>query len=365
MKISVAFLLICTLLFSNCTKNTPTPDVEVDPTLIKTTPFENADLKLERVGMNLPDFVTKIHFFDESNGVCLSSAGSLYSTTDRGVTWKVNLDLVKVANCLGSLGFHVIDDQTIVAFMGVKGCTSTDPLSRANLIFRTQNRGKTWTTDTIRDTQLRGMTLGTDKNLYFISENNGIPDYKSYFHTSTDAGLTWNKKFFITAFAPLANVIYLSSKQMRVVGPPTNLHNPYSQSTDNGLTWEYIHPGAGSDHISGVSLGDSARYYLTYHNGTTLYNVFQNIKGSDTWSNIRSLKNVCKEVKFVSPKMAIIWGNGNKLTNAGFSYTLDTGKTWTDLNFEEDGQFITSTFYDAKNGYVVGSKNVLYKITMK
>jgi photosystem II stability/assembly factor-like uncharacterized protein len=365
MKIISALLIFCALLFTNCKKDSAPV---VDPNLITKTPFENSDFKIERVNNTLPNSVSKIHFYDETSGICLTSMGEIYGTTDRGVTWQLKLDLINQSNCVSTIGFEVVDDQTIVAYKGIKGCTLTDKTSRTNVIFRTQNRGKTWTSDTILNTQLSNMALGTDKILYFVTQNYGVQDYKNYFHSSKDAGLTWTKKELIAPFAPLTSVFYLLPTKIRVLGNVENSHNPYMQTADGGLTWEYVHLGTGSDRILRTSLGESVGYYLTYHNGTLLYNVFQTVDGGKTWSNIRSFKkNDYKEIKYVTPTTAMLLGVGTN-DSAGFSYTLDAGKTWTDMSLKDNvdtWELGASSFYDAKNGYIVGSRSVLFKITFK
>jgi hypothetical protein len=92
MKNITSILFFCVLLFSNCKE--PNNTIEDDPKLIRTTPFENSQFKIERASINLPEAVTKIHFFDENSGICLSDSGSIFNTTDRGVTWSLSYKLL-------------------------------------------------------------------------------------------------------------------------------------------------------------------------------------------------------------------------------------------------------------------------------
>jgi hypothetical protein len=367
MKIFSALLIFCALLFTNCKKNSTPPEIATN--VIKTAPFENSDFKLERVSINLPADVRKVHFFDELNGICMDLSGKLFSTQDKGLTWAFTFDLVKLKNCSGSFGFEGFDGQTIVGFVGANDCSMTDPLSRTGLIFRSQNRGKTWSTDTIRNTQLRCMTLGGDKILYIAGEDMSVSNQNSAFFSSKDGGTTWDRKTFATNFSPLTNLIYLSAKQIQINGPIyPNSHNPYMESTDKGATWVFKHPGTGSEVTLGASQSDKMSYYLAFHSGTSRYSIYQNSEGNEGWTSVKSFKYAQNEVKCLSPTTALIMGKSGNGANAGLSYSVNAGKTWIEVETDtylDAGQFITSSFYTPKNGYIVASKKVLYKIDFK
>jgi hypothetical protein len=99
MKILSVFIVFCALVFTNCQKSNANAD-EADATNIKTAPFENSQFRIERASTNLPEATTKIHFFDESNGICLTggvfstfevnnahkAGGSIYTTNNGGLT---------------------------------------------------------------------------------------------------------------------------------------------------------------------------------------------------------------------------------------------------------------------------------------
>jgi photosystem II stability/assembly factor-like uncharacterized protein len=385
MKILSAFLIFCVLLFTNC-KEATTPPEEVT-NIIKAAPFENSDFKIERATINLPEAVTKIHFFDEMNGICLtggsiygagqsqiehspsmSAGGSIYTTNDRGLTWTLNYTFSKeTSNCLRPLGFEVLSNQTIVAFAGASVCPSTDDAVRTNLIIRSTDKGKNWSVETVRNTNLRGMVVSPDNVLYAIGQDKmgTVINFMNTFLSSRDGGLTWDRSVLKIPFLPLGKLVALSSKKLYILSDYCNLDNFRYESPDKGANWQFTK--GGTQYILGVSLNDKVSYYLGNTNGKNIFNIYQTTDNGDNWTNIRTVTSTTNEVKAISATSALILGKGSG-NFPSFSYTLDAGKTWKDMEILDNldaGQMITSSFYTPKNGYIVASKKVLYKMTLK
>jgi BNR/Asp-box repeat len=374
MKILSAFLIFCALLFTNC-KEAATPPEEVT-NIIKTAPFENNQFKIERATINLPDGVVKIHFFDESNGICLasgfndrglaSSGCSLYTTHDRGATWTLSYELGKMGNYIRGYGFEVIDNQSIVAFVGGTIAEAATTEFRQNLIIRSTNKGKSWTTTTIKNTQLRGLTLGTDKVLYAVGDgtidgmySNNIPTFMS----SDDAGLTW-KRAPTPSFQHPSSIFFTPNK-IFFQGNNCDTRNLRLETNDKGATWKNTE---NTENVQSVSFIDKTGYYYSYVVDQMSFSIFKTIDGGDKWSNIRTFKNYLNEIKMLSPTTTLALGSSKGNLSAGFYYSSDAGKTWTDIEILDNleaSQLITSSFYTSKNGYIAASKNVLYRITFK
>jgi photosystem II stability/assembly factor-like uncharacterized protein len=361
MKIFSAFLIFCALLFTNC-KEAATPPEEVT-NIIKTAPFENSDFKLERASTNLPEGVTKIHFFDESNGVCLTENGSTYTTTDRGLTWILNYGFSKGVNCILQTSLEVVDNQTVIVLCAFS-CAST----RYNEIRRSADKGKTWATTQIKQTQLQNMTLGADKVLYVFGNYSSdlFMSEKHTLLTSQDAGLTWRIDTITTTFCPLSQINYLSNNNLIVNSNSKTFENREVLSTDKGKTWTTKENA--TEFILGAWHGDKLSYYMSRDNAKGEFFVYQSTNGGANWAKVKTTNNITNDVKVLSATNALILGKGNSNSNAGFSYTFDAAKTWKDMNLLDNldaGQLITSSFYTPKNGYIVATKKVLYKITLK
>ncbi len=376
MKVFSAFLIFCAFLFTNCQKNNTPVSEETETNVITKTPFENSQFKIERATINLPDGVVKIHFFDEINGICLASGFndrglalsgcSLYTTNDHGATWTLSYELGKLGNYIRGYGFEVIDNQSIIAFVGGTIAEAATPEFRQNLIIRSIDKGKTWTTTTIKNTQLRGMTLGADKVLYVVGDgtidgmySNNIPTFMS----SDDAGLTWKRA--PTPFFPNPSNIFFTPSKIFFQGNICDTRNLRLETNDKGVTWKTTQ---NTENVQSVSFIDKTGYYYSYVVNEMSFSIFKTTDGGDKWSNIRTFTNYLNEIKMLSSTTTLALGSSKGNLSAGFYYSSDAGKTWTDiavLDNLEASQLITSSFYTPKNGYIVASKKVLYRISFK
>jgi photosystem II stability/assembly factor-like uncharacterized protein len=365
MKNITSILFVCALIFTNCKDSNTT--IEDDPKLIRTTPFENNHFKIERASFNLPQAVTKIHFFDENNGISLSDSGSIFNTNDRGATWSLSYKLLNNDNCLRTLGFEVVNNQTIVAFASSPYCTLPNTDKRLNFSIRSTDKGKTWVDKNVNDsTLIKSITHDENQALYAVGQGiEGILDIRTAaILTSVDNGQTW-KSLSTTNFGYLSNIFHFSPSKMLLVGPRSNTTNPRLISTDNGLTWNRI---LTSEFIQDVSFIDKTAYYLGQNNTKSVSYIYQSNDSGDNWTKVFTLNSTTNHVKMVSPTTTFIFGKSNSNLNAGFTYTFDGGKTWVDMTLLDNldtGELITSSFYDSRNGYIVGSKKILYKITLK
>jgi photosystem II stability/assembly factor-like uncharacterized protein len=384
MKQFSLLLIFCAFLLTNCKEAATLPEEATN--IIKTAPFENSDFKIERASINLPAVTTKIHFFDEFNGICLTGGsiygaganmiesnslvgGSIFTTNDRGLTWTESYTFSKeTSNCLRPSGFEVLDNRTVVAFVGASYCVSSEVDVHTNLIIRSIDKGKTWTTTKVTNTNLRGLTRSKDNVLYALCQNSlgTVVTFDNIFLTSKDGGLAWERSQIKIPFLPLGNIFSLSTQKLLIVGDYCNFDNFQYFSVDKGLNWQFSK--GGKEYVLGMSNSANIGYQLTNVSGKLIFNIHQTTDGGDNWTNIRVFTNTINEVKAVTPTTAIVLGRGNSDNNPGFSYTFDAGKTWRDIDLLDNldvGQLITSSFYDAKNGYIVGSKKVLYKMTLK
>jgi hypothetical protein len=388
MKILSFFLISCVLLFSNCKEATVMPAPEAATNVIKTMPFENSQFKIERASINLPKGVKKIHFFDESNGICLTSrltfghdstgietaanlaipssnTEALYTTQDRGATWTLSYELAKPINYQRTSGFEVIDNQTIIAFVdGLRSATAeAHPIK--SVIIRSTDRGKTWTKKIFPATYLRALTVGMDNTIYALGDCSGeaSPTNRTpTFMYSDDKALTWNILSVPSSFDPRLLVCVSPNQLMMFWG-----HEQVFTS-NRGKIWEIK---AATPRISSISFADKTGYYLTNYYGLRVNSISQSTNKGENWSDVPVKLKFPLQVKALSPNAAMVLGSG---LYAGFSLTLDAGKTWTETYISDNidaWQLTTSSFYDAQNGYLVASSgfgtevNILYKFTIK
>ncbi len=358
MKVLAPTLILCVLLFTHCKSIDNTPEI-VDQNLIQKAPFENKDFRFERASTNLPDSISKIHFFDVYNGLCITQNGSIFISNDKGLTWTLSYRNV--------LRFEIVNNQTIVAFAG--GLPYAISSDTSNNISRSTDKGKTWTSSQIiKTTALQDITRGVDQNLYTVGQdfignaNTGIVTILK----SQDGGQNWTKLSRPNFFDPI-KIVNMSPNKLVVMGYARTNEGTISQiiSKDNGLTWE---ESKTYEYINSTSYSDKIGYYLGFNYGNNINNIYQTYNQGTTWIKIRTINNTVNQVIAVSPTIALILGRGDSNLNAGFSYTTNGGTSWTDMSLLDNldsGQLINGSFYDAQNGYIVGSKKILYKLTWK
>jgi photosystem II stability/assembly factor-like uncharacterized protein len=382
MKILSAFLIFCAFAFINCQKTEATAE-NTDTRVIKTAPFENSQFNIERASVNLPEATTKIHFFDEFNGICLTggsnygvlpfasthaAGGSIYITNDGGSSWTSSYTFSKASsNCARPLGFEVMSDNTIVAFASNSYCQSTDADVHKNVLTRSTDKGKTWTTKSMENTQLQAMAMGDNNILYAVGGVHSADNtcISNTFLVSKDGGLTWNSTMLNTPFGTMSKLMAISPKKMLIGGSYLDETNPQLISTDNGLNWE---KNTGGEFMMNVSHGEKMGLYLSHLKHQYTFTVSQTSNGGASWSTIRTSTSTTNEVKVISATTALILGRSDGEQNAGFAYTTDGGKTWSNkvlLDNGYTGELITSSFYSPRNGYIVGANKILYKMTFK
>jgi photosystem II stability/assembly factor-like uncharacterized protein len=379
MKILFVFLVFCALIFTNCQKSSSNAE-EIDVRVIKTAPFEDSQFKIERVSVNLPDATTKIHFFDQSNGICLTggnkygvfynqgtehtTGGSIYITNNGGSTWTPSYTFSKASSgCLRPLGFEITEDNTIVAFASSAVCHSSDPDVRTNVVIQSTDKGQTWVKNALDNTRLSAMTYGEDNTLYAIG--GGTSHEGNSIFESKDNGTNWKRTAISTSFGSMTNIMTLSDKKLLIRGSYFDTTNPQLLSVNNGLNWQ---KQSGNEYMLGVSKDEKMGLYLSEINGKYEFKVQQSHNDGATWSTIRTFQSTINEVKVVSATTALILGRSDGELNAGFSYTTDGGKTWTDKTLLDNGhagELVASSFYSSKSGYIVGANKILYRITFK
>jgi hypothetical protein len=381
MKILSVFLVFCALVFTNCQKSNNPEDA--DARAIKTAPFENSAFKIERASVSLPEATTKIHFFDESNGICLTggkiyntmdvenahtAGGSVYTTNNGGLTWTLSYMFSKASsNCLRPMGFEVMSDKTIVAFAGSSACSSTDPEVHTNVVIRSTDKGKTWTTKPLDKMVIRAMVCGEDNTLYAAGSytGNGEMHGANSTFTSKDGGLSWNRTTLSAGLGRVAKIMNFTPKKMLVSGSFFDFNYYQLTSTNKGENWER---NTGPEFIVDVSHGEKMGLYLAAKRETFEFTVYETHNSGDSWLPIRTSYNTTNEVKVLSATTALILGRSAGEETAGLTYTVDGGKTWTDKALFDNGnagELVASSFYSPKSGYIVGSNKILYKMTFK
>ena len=375
------FFLVCTLLVFLSACATPTP-LAPPPSPVPPTPTETAP-DAGQAPVTSPQ-LTQFHFVNENDGWATTQAmilrthdggrtwvnatpqvnaqfgyisavfldaqtawallpvnyfdsGTLYQTSDGGLTWK------SIAVPFAAASLQVLDAHTAIAMAGLGAGAG----SQAVAFYKSTDAGQTWTRLFVNDPTVTGssnsLPLGGDKGGFaFNNAQSGwvggsIPvDNEIYLYHTQDGGATWNQfplalpPGYETAQTGNAGPIFFSASEGIL---PVNFVMPsepdglsvFYHTTDGGQTWtpgQVIHGGRPYDFRSfrdGVAWSGS-QFYFTSDSGQTWGAVQSNVDFSNTI------------VSFQFVNALVGWVLADQSNSQPTLYqTTDGGATWTAL----------------------------------
>jgi photosystem II stability/assembly factor-like uncharacterized protein len=254
------------------------------------------------VKVNVPTdrWLHSVHFVDGTTGWVVGDQGKIFKTTDRGATWtdqsfSTNLPLSKVQFIDINLGW-------IAGGAGVTG-----------LILRTTNGGATWT-------QVRSDTVAFI-DMFFVSQNVGwAVGVLGTILKTTDGGLNWVKQPTSTGTEePLFSVSFTDANNGWVGGGTGVM----LKTTNGGTNW---------DSTGALDVNDYA-YSIAFANSTTGWLAASSFSPSGGFT-----------------------GNVRK--------SVDAGATWpTNQLALSNEEFYSLDFVDSNYGWAAGTNGLVYQTT--
>ncbi len=251
--------------------------------------------------------LSDIHFFNENNIMVIGSSGSIFKTTDAGLTWEA-----KESNTTVSLNvLHFIDDN--IGFIGAAG----------RKYLKTVDGGETWVVDSIMAIPLEN---GSVDGIYFSDQNTGWV----LASTSSSTGPGW---------------------VLRTTDGGANWELNLTVSNNRLLAMDFYQPNVGI--VVGRNVG--ALYYTTD-------GVNWNLSPTPSLGGFNYTRSDIWAVKMVSSTVAYAGGWGSSA--AGLQPTIhlkttDGGATWNYLTQLEHNRTYENLygyyFKDEMNGVAVGA----------
>lgn len=274
-----------------------------------------------------------VHMFDQNTVIAVGIGSTVMKTTDAGNSWTIRRFADGTENGIRSLYFF---NSLIGVAVGAQGT-----------IIRTTDAGTTWTTQ----------TTGTTRSLFsvhFNDVNNGIAVGRqgTILHTS-DGGFNWTLQSSNTDY-DLWGISYLSNATAIAVGGgydtlfPYESHQIIIRTTDNGANWIPVY-AAPKCTLNVVCFADESDGWAA-----SCDSIYHTTDGGITWFN--QTAGSARGFFFFDSNV------GFAVSGQIVRKTTDGGNSWTNDTLETNSM-LSIKFYDANNGFIVGSTGTILKTT--
>ena len=255
--------------------------------------------ELQRSGIE--NTLLDVEFVDDMYGWAVGEGGTIIATADGGNSWTSQSSGYELT--LNGVEFTDTSNGWVVGHLG--------------LILNTRDGGRTW--------NVQGKDAALGQNLievHFDNVRDGriITERGSFALTTTDGGNTWNRQFFENTL-PRSDAFFHDER----LGWVSFKSGAVFLTLDGGESWELIKG------LNGVEIGTNNIFFLDERNG---WIAGWRGKAQGTGSGVQFVKY---------------------LTDGMVARTTDGGRTWT-RHDADTGRFLWDVvFFDAMEGWAVGS----------
>lgn len=274
------------------------------------------------------------------------ASGNVWKTTNSGISW------TPVFDDYGSYSIAVVEidpNNHNVVWVGTGENNHQRALGYGDGVYKSLDGGKSFTNMGLKESrQIGGIVIDPrNSDVVFVACEGSVwgPGGERGLYRTTDGGNTWEKVLNISEHTGVNNVVmdpsnpdilYATSEQRRRHhygkiggGPESTVY----KSTDNGKTWREIKKGLPSVHIGGMGIAvspvDPNVVYLIVEAAENKGGFYRSTNKGETWermSDYNSSGQYYNEI-YCDPK------DVNKVFSVETvtKYTLDAGKTWTNL----------------------------------
>src|SRR5664280_1175563 len=304
------------------------------------------------------------------------SAGNVWKTTNNGTSWTPILDKYGAY----SIGCLKIDPENpFVVWVGTGEKNSQRQLGYGDGIYKSEDGGASWKNMGLKDSRQIGMIEIDPRNtdIVYVAAEGSVwgPGGDRGLYKTIDGGKTWNKVLDISENTGVKNVVldrrtpdilYVTAEQRRrhvftkIGGGP---ESAIYKSKDGGKTWDKIMNGLPKVDIGGMGLaispvnpdvlyiimeaaGESSGFYKTTDRGASWKKMSTYASSGQYFNEIYcDPKNVDKVYSLETVS----------------KYTLDGGKTWTNIGNNErhvDDHALWVDPSDTKHFYIGGDGGI-------
>lgn len=274
------------------------------------------------------------------------ACGNVWKTTNSGISWSPVFDEY------GTYSIGVVEIDPInhnVVWVGTGENNHQRALGYGDGVYKSIDGGKSFTHMGLKESRhIGGIVIdprNSDVVLVACEGSSWGPGGERGLYRSKNGGLTWDRVLTISEHTGINNVVmdpsnpdilYATSEQRRRHhygkiggGPESTVY----KSTDNGKTWREIKKGLPTVHLGGMGIDvspvDPNVVYLIVEAAENKGGFYRSMNKGESWermSDYHSSGQYYNEI-YCDPK------DVNKVFSAETvtKYTLDGGKTWTNL----------------------------------
>ena len=303
----------------------------------------------EKIDTPTDQFLQSIHFVDSLYGWAVGNSGTIIHTSDGGDNWviqdsKTENEIVDVFFLNRSLGWASAWNYTILPF--------------GTLLLKTTDGGFKWNVEAYREDNLFITTI-----LFTDSLNGWMGGRPHALVRTTDGGVNWQQAYIDTmtlAFFPVLNIQFYNAQYGYACGGRFDIAGVIWRTTNSGDSWTPIDPVYAppdeiwqmhffdSLNVIGVG-GDPDQFGVGFINTTNAGN---------SWDY--------NEIGILGAATAVSFRTGSEgwapipLANS-LLYTLDSAKTWTEVNAPDSSAIYELIFTDSLHGFAAGEEGAILK----
>jgi len=291
-------------------------------------------------------FLNKCFFTNNNNGWISGDSGTILHTANGGDNWILQNTLTFNSvegifffnDRLGwALTYEVFPDST--SFFGTRVLTTT-------------NGGSNWTNAMFPDTNI------FLKAVYFLDSLNGfVGGSPGVIYNTNDGGRTWVQCAIDSTaklILPVAEVKFLNSMTGYASGGFRDIAGSMWKTTNGGMNWKITIVGPEPlndffiiDQLRVIAVGGDFEYGSSY--------VKTSNAGANWIYDTLGIFGIAKGIDFRTPNEGWI------VIGERFSFTSDTGNTWTSFFTPDSLRLEDICFTDSTHGWAVGYNGVILK----
>ena len=303
----------------------------------------------ERIDSPTDKFLKSLHFVDSLYGWAVGNSGTIIHTSDGGDSWivqdsKIEYEIVDVFFLNRNLGWASAWNYTNIPF--------------GTILLRTTNGGQDWSSEQYRDENIFITCI-----LYLDSLKGWMGGTPHALVSTIDGGINWEKAHIDTitfAFFPVLNIQFYNSQYGYACGGAFDIAGVTWRTTNGGEHWTPIDTAyAPPDEIWQMHFFDSLNV-LGVGGDPDFFGVgfIKTTDAGNSWDyNEIGILGIARAVSFRTGSEG--WAPISQALS--MVYTLDSARTWIQVNAPDSSAIYDLIFPDSLHGFAVGEEGVILK----